>query len=113
MTRKPQLGSIFKRKKKLPDGSTIELGHWWIKYSAAGQIFRESSKSERYADAERLLKKRIGEVVTGAFHGVQIEKITVDQLFDDVLLDYSSNGKEVRFPRAAIEHHLRPYFRGR
>lgn len=74
MTRKPQFGSIFRRKKKLPDGTTMELGHWWIKYSAGGQIFRESSKSERYADAERLLKKRIGEVVTGAFHGLQIEK---------------------------------------
>jgi integrase len=113
MKRKPQFGCIFKRKKKLPDGATVELGHWWIKYSAGGQIFRESSKSENYADAERLLKTRIGEMVTGTFHGLQIEKTTLDQLLDDVLLDYRTNGKAVRFARAAIEHHLRPYFRGR
>jgi integrase len=113
MNRKPQFGSIFRRKKKQLDGTKVELGHWWIKYSAGGQIFRESSKSERYADAERLLKKRIGEVVTGAFHGPQMEKTTVEQLLDDVLLDYRTNGKAVRFARAAIEHHLRPYFRGR
>ena len=75
----------------------MELGHWWIKYSAEGQIFRESSKSERYADAERLLKTRIGEVVAGSFHGLQVEKTTVDQLLDDVLLDYKTNGKAVRF----------------
>jgi integrase len=91
----------------------VELDHWWIKYSAGGQIFRESSKSDRYGDAERLLKTRIGEVATGAFHGLQIEKTTIDQLLDDVLLDYGTNGKAVRFPRAAIGHHLRPYFRGR
>lgn len=113
MTRKPQFGCIFKRKKKQPDGTTVELGHWWIKYCAGGQIFRESSKSEKYGDAERLLKTRIGEMVTGAFHGLQIEKTTVDQLLDDVLLDYRTNGKAVRFARAAIEHHVRPYFRGR
>jgi integrase len=113
MTRKPQFGTIFKRKKKLPDGTRVELGHWWIKYSSGGQIFRESSKSEKYGDAERLLKKRIGEMVTGAFHGPQIEKTFVEQLLDHVLSDYRTNGKAVRFARAAIEHHLRPYFRGR
>jgi integrase len=113
MTRKPQIGSIFKRKKKQPDGTILELGPWWIKYSAGGQVFRERSKSEKYGDAERLLKTRIGEMMTGAFHGLQIEKTTVEQLLEDVLLDYSTNGKEVRFPRAAIGHHLRPYFRGR
>lgn len=112
MRRKPQFGCIYKRKKKQPDGTIVELGHWWIKYSAGGQIFRESSKSENYPDAERLLKTRIGEMVTGTFHGLQIEKTTVDQLLDDVLLDYRTNGKAVRFARAAIEHHLRPYFRG-
>jgi integrase len=37
----------------------------------------------------------------------------VAQLLDDVLLDYQTNGKAVRFARAAIEHHLRLYFRGR
>src|ERR1017187_11021421 len=113
MNRKPQFGSIFKRKKKLPDGTVIELGHWWIKFSAAGQLFRESSKSESYGDAERLLKKRIGETVTGVFHGFGVEKVTVSELLDGVLLDYSTNGKAVRFARNAIENHLRPSFRGR
>ncbi len=111
--KRPQFGSIFRRKKKLPDGTTIELGHWWIKFSAGGQVFRESSKSERYADAEKLLKKRIGEVVTGSFSGLAIEKVTVEELLDSVLLDYRTNGKAVRFASASIEHHLRPYFRGR
>ncbi|MGA2119202.1 MAG: tyrosine-type recombinase/integrase [Bryobacteraceae bacterium] len=113
MTRKPQFGCIFKRKKKQPGGTTAELGHWWIKYSAGGQVFRESSKSQKYGDAERLLKTRIGEMVTGAFHGPRIERTTVEQLLDDVLLDYKTNGKAVRFARAAIEHQLRPYCRGR
>jgi integrase len=113
MKRKPQFGSIYKRKKKLPDGSVVELGHWWIKFSAGGQLFRESSKSEKYADAEKLLKKRIGEVGTGSFHGIALERITVEELLETVLVDYESNGKAIRFARNAIENHLRPYFKGR
>ena len=82
MNRKPQFGTIFERKKKLPDGSKVELGHWWIKYSASGRIFRQSSKSERYSDAEKLLKERIGEVGPGLFQGLKVEKATVDELLD-------------------------------
>jgi integrase len=89
------------------------LGPWWIKYSAGSQVFRESSKSEKFGDAERLLKTRVAEVATGAFQGLAVERVTVEELLDAVLLDYSSNGKSVRFARNAIDNHLRPYFRGR
>jgi len=113
MKRKPQWGSIYKRKKTLPDGTVVDLGPWWIKYSADGRIFRESSKSERYGDAEQLLKQRVGEIGTGTFQGLRMEKVTVEELLDEVLLDYRINGKAVRFPKSAIENHLRPYYRGR
>jgi integrase len=51
--------------------------------------------------------------VSGIFLGPQLEKVTVEELLDGVLLDYCTNGKAVRFARAAIEYHLRPYFRRR
>jgi hypothetical protein len=78
-----------------------------------GQVFRESSKSEKYGDAERLLKQRIGEGASGSFQGLRVERVTVGELLDDVLLDYRVNEKVIRFPKSAIENHLRPYFLGR
>ncbi len=79
-------------------------------YYRGGQVFRESSHSDSYEEAERLLKIRGGEVATGKFHGLGPENITVDELLEDVLLDYEVNGKEVRFARNAIDNHVRRFF---
>ena len=80
--RKPKLGSIYRR------GDV-----WWLKYYRGGKPFRESSKSDIYADAERMLKRRHGEIVTGKFAGLEPERITVRQLIDLVKQDYRENGK--------------------
>ena len=50
MARNPKLGSIYQRG-----------GVWWLKYDRNGMPYRESSGSESYTDAERLLKRRVGE----------------------------------------------------
>ncbi len=47
------------------------------------------------------------------FKGLSVEKTTIDELLDDVLLDYELKGKSVRFARNAIDNHLRRYFGGR
>jgi hypothetical protein len=62
-----KFGSIYRRKKKLPDGMVKTLSMWWIKYRKDGQVFRESSESDNRGDAVDLLKKRVGEIVTGKF----------------------------------------------
>jgi len=69
--RRPKLGSIYQRTKKQPDGSVIALPTWWIKYYRDGQPFRESSHSKDFAEAERLLERRQGEIVTGRFAGLE------------------------------------------
>ena len=81
-TRKLKLGSLYQR------GAV-----WWLKYHSNGRVYRESSKSEVYADAERLLKRRLGDIVTGKFGGLQPERIKVKQLTDLVLQEYRENGK--------------------
>jgi hypothetical protein len=35
---------------------------WWIRYSRNGRQGRESSKSTKFDDAKRLLKRREGEI---------------------------------------------------
>jgi integrase len=111
MKRKPKLGSIFQRKKRAPDGSVLVLPTWWIQYSRDGKVFRESAKTDNYGDAERLLKKRQGEIVTGAFAGLEPERIRISSLLDDELADLKANDrKSYQSVEGGIRLHLRPFF---
>jgi hydrogenase maturation factor HypF (carbamoyltransferase family) len=92
--RKPHFGSIFQRKKRLADGSVITLPKYWIQYCRDGRIYRESTKTANYAEAERLLKRRQGELVTGRFAGLEPERVLVAQLLDDVLEDFAANARK-------------------
>jgi integrase len=78
--RKPRIGSVYQR------GRT-----YWIKYYRRGQPFRESTHSDSYEEAERLLKRRQGEVVTGKFVGLASERVRFGELAQEVLADYRDN----------------------
>jgi integrase len=110
---KPRIGTLYRRKKRGPDGSMIELPTWWLKYYRDGQVFRESTGTTSQKEAERQLKLRVGEIASGTFHGLAIEKTPLEELLDDLLLDYRVNAKAVRFASNAVNNHLRPYFKGR
>lgn len=89
------MGSIYRpRYKDKKSGKSIESKTWWIKYYKHGKPFRESSKSKRKADAERLLKFREGQIVRGEFYGLQIEKIQLQELVNDYLEDYILNKRK-------------------
>ncbi len=66
---------------------------WWIRYSVDGVEHRESTKSEREIDAERLLKTRWKQIGAGRFVGHKAEKVTVGALLDALLVEYQSNGR--------------------
>jgi len=107
--RRPKLGSIYQRQKKQPDGSVITLAPWWIKYYRNGQPFRESSHSADYAEAERLLKRRQGEIVTGNFAGLGPERIRMADLFNDVIEDYKLQGRATVYSATVqLNKHLMP-----
>ena len=76
------MGSVFKRNRT-----------WWIKFYKDGRPHRESSGSTKKSDAERLLKLREGAVAKGEPISLRVERITLDELLDDVVLDYEANGK--------------------
>jgi len=98
--RQPKVGSVFQR------GQI-----YWIKYYRNGQPFRESSQSDSYQEAERLLKKRQGEIVTGKFAGLAIERIRMSELFDDVLEDYRVNRRKSLVQlESRLKNHVRPAF---
>src|SRR5580698_8410700 len=93
MPRKPQFGSIYQPVKK----GGVKTAVWWIRYYVNGVQQHESSKSKRYADAEKLLKERQSEIQTGLYAGPTAEKIKVSALLDDLIHDFETNGKSVEW----------------
>src|SRR4030042_3497652 len=67
---------------------------YWLKYYRHGKPYRESSKSEKVTDAQRLLKKREGEIAEGKLPGIYFDKVTFDELAKDLVTDYTVNGRD-------------------
>lgn len=84
---------------------------YWIKYYRHGRSFRESSRSDSYAEAEQLLKRRNGEIVTGKFAGLTPERIRMADLFQDLLDDYRINRRRsLSELESRLTNHLLPFF---
>lgn len=77
------MGSIYKR------GDVF-----WIKYYRYGKPYRESSKTDKITEAQRLLKKREGEIAEGKLPGIYFDKVTFDNLSRDLVTDYTVNGRD-------------------
>jgi len=77
------MGSIYKR------GSI-----YWIQFYRNGKPYRESSHSELITHAQRLLKKREGEIAEGRLPGIYFDKVKFDELAQDFITDYRINGKD-------------------
>src|SRR5262249_15450941 len=62
---------------------------YWIEFWHNNTQYRESSKSEKKSDAERLLRKRLGEVEQGKFANPKVAaRLTLDVMAQDLLNDY-------------------------
>lgn len=84
-------GRVFPRGGKPDARGKLKTGRWWIKYYRNGQEFAESSGSNIKADAEALLKKRIGEIANGDFIKPVDRRVTVEEIYRLVLNDYKVN----------------------
>jgi integrase len=85
-------GSIFLR------GSV-----YWVKYyDRAGHARRESSGSNARSDAEKLLRKRLGEVASDKrLIGADLERTTFEDLARMIVDDYRAEGRR-SLPRLAV-----------
>ncbi len=77
------LGRVYKR------GSV-----WWIAYYYRGKEHRESTESDRETVAKKLLKKRLGEIGMGKLVGPVEERVTFEELSEDLLRDYQINKRK-------------------
>jgi integrase len=100
--RKKGEGCIYQR----PDSPV-----YWMKYSRNGKTFRESTKTDNPNKAEKQLKKRLAEIMTGTFVGPQTERVRVAELGADFLREYRINGrKSIDDAQARWDGHLKPFF---
>jgi hypothetical protein len=85
---------------------------WWVQYSRSGKPYRESSHSEKKTEAEKLLRRREGEIEQGTFAGLQSERTTFDDLAKDLETDYQLNElKSLSRVQLSIAH-LKERFEG-
>jgi integrase len=108
-------GSIFRKafKRKRTDGTeyVYECPTWEIAYYHNGQELRESTHSEEEKAAIKLLKKRVQDLGRGVI-GTREERVTFEQLTEDLKNDYKVNGRRsLRSIELSIRH-LSEFFAG-
>lgn len=74
---------LFKR------GST-----WWIRFTYRGRQVRRSTETDDKKLAEKIYHKVMTEVTEGKIVGLTVEKVTFDELAEDLMLDYRINEKK-------------------
>jgi integrase len=83
---------------------------WWVRYSRNGELFRESARSEKEADAKKLLKQRLGEIALGRFGGPRADRVTLIELAKDLLTDYQIRGRKNQRQVKSKVNHLLAHF---
>jgi integrase len=108
------MGSLYKRKQKLPSGEHKEGAVWWIKYHQAGRAVRESTGTTKETLARRLLRSREGDVEHGVPVGPKMGRVTFEEAVKDILNDYQANRRRsLSDAERRIELHLKPAFQRR
>jgi integrase len=93
------MGSLYRRGKV-----------WWVKYSVAGRVVRESSRSARREDALRLLRIREGQAAQGL---PVLARVRFEVAAADLRRHYATTGRR---DLGEVERRLRPleaFFGGR
>jgi integrase len=95
------MGNIYKRGKV-----------YWIQYYRNGKPYRETTKSEKEADAKHLLKKREGEISEGKLPGIYFDRVKFDELAEGFLRDYRINQRKSLDRAERSIKQLKKYFEG-
>ena len=108
------MGSLFKRRKRGPDGTMKEYPTLWIKYRVGGRTVRETTGTTKVTVARRMLRDREGCVERGILFNPKANRITFEEAAENLLNDYRANGKRsIGEAERRIRLHLCPLFRSR
>jgi integrase len=94
-------------------GTIYKRGNiWWIQYYRNGKPYQESSRSKKKMVGRKLLELREGEIAQGKLPGIHFDRVTFDELAQDLLMDYELNERK-SLQRAQISvDHLKKFFEG-
>jgi integrase len=104
------MGTIYKRKFKRKDGSEYEGKTWWIKYHRNGRAYFESTGSPKRTVARELLNKREGEIADGKAPGIHYDRVTFNELAEDLIMDYKVNRRKSLWRVEISRDHLAAFF---
>ncbi len=108
------MGSLYRRRQKMPDGTVREMPTIWIKYYQGGRAVRESTGTIKKTVARRILRAREGDVERGIPVNPKMGRVTFEDAAKDLLNDYTINGKKTHDDaKRRITLHLEPAFRGK
>jgi integrase len=94
-------------------GSIYKRGEiYWVKYYRYGKPYRESSGSDKVTVAERLLKRREGEISKGEIPGIVFDRIRFDELAEDFITDYRINERDTLSKAERCVRYLKKFFGG-
>jgi integrase len=82
---------------------------WWIKYHVNGKAIYQSSRDARKTVAQKLLAKKVGAIADGRTLFLGLDKVTFQDLADDLLRDYRVNGKSISRAELSVKN-LRVHF---
>jgi integrase len=107
-------GRVFRRRYKATDGTRQVARTWSLEWydPKRGVKVREGTGLRRQADAEGLLRKRLGDRDVGRPTGPQIERTTFDELARLIEDDYIVNARDTVIRLRQSLAHLRARFAG-
>jgi len=100
--RKHGSGTIYKRGKV-----------WWLSYYANGKHICESSHQTDKGEAGRQLRERVGKIAEGTYVGPKADRVTFEEMAEDMLNDYRINQKKSIKDAERSVSALRRFFGGR
>lgn len=96
---------------ELPAGLYWRGGVIWLKlYLRGGLVLRESTKTDRLAEARRVLDLRRGAMANGVKIEPRADRVTCGELFDDLVTEYRINERRSLDRLEDSLGHLRPVF---
>ena len=95
------MGHIYKKGNK-----------YYLKYYQDGKPIWESTHSDKRSVAERLLKKREGEIALGKTPGVYLDRIRFEDLASGFLADYEINSRSTLDKAKRVTKRLKESFEG-
>jgi site-specific recombinase XerD len=86
--------------------------NWTIYYSdpVKRKRIREATGSANYAEAQQMLKRRIGDIAKGEAVDPKTEKIKVSELWEPFVRDRKINGRKLEFNQWRWTKHVEPFF---